>query len=141
MVSKKGAKILIGLSIAVAIIGFFISAIADNEILGRVGSLVGALGCGILGGSIGMIYKHKKYEKNPTIKKQLEIELKDERSNLIREKAAAKAGNITNWMFLGVAYICIVLDLPTWLVMLIIGIFALKVGLEIMFIKKYNEEL
>lgn len=141
MVSKKGAKLLIGLGIGAAIIGFFISAIVDNEILGKIGSLVGALGCGTLGGSVGIIYQHKKYEKNPDKKKQSEIEMKDERSNLIREKAAAKAGNITNWMFLGVAYICIILNLPTWLVMLIIGIFVLKVGLEIMFIKKYNEEL
>ena len=141
MVSKKGAKLLIGLGIGAAIIGFFISAIADNEILGNVGTVVGALGCGTLGGSVGIIYQHKKYEKNPDRKKQVEIELRDERSNLIREKAAAKAGNIANWLFLGVAYIGIIIGLPTWLVMLIIGIFVLKVGLEIMLIKKYNEEL
>ncbi|MGL4873444.1 MAG: hypothetical protein ACRC30_02205 [Clostridium sp.] len=140
MVSKKGAKKLCIIGVIMAIGGFLISATSQNDMIERIGGIVGALGCGVMGGYFGVIRQHKYYKENPSKQKEMQIELKDERSNLIRTKAAAKAGNITTWLILGVAYLFIILDYPLWLVFLILGIFLLKTVLEIIFIKKYNNE-
>ena len=56
----------------------------------------------------------------------MEIEYKDERNELIRDKANAKAGDIYNLFVLLIAYICIIMDYPTWLILFILCVFSLK---------------
>ena len=142
MLNKK-KNLILGLSgVVMFLVGLCLTFSVDGgDVMSRLSSLVTALGCGIIGGSIGTWYKIKRIEKIPNKSKQIEIEYKDERNTLIRYKAKSIAGEITNWIVILVAYICIVMGYPTWLVFLILGVFLLKYILEIVFIAKYNKEL
>ncbi|WP_195938096.1 hypothetical protein [Romboutsia sp. 1001713B170131_170501_G6] len=129
------------LGVVLAIVGLLASIFVDKgDIISRLFGLVFALGFGLIGGGLGSLYKIKRIEKIPGKSKQIEIEYKDERNELIRDKANAKAGDISNWFVLLIAYICIIMGYPTWLVFLILGVFLLKYILWILLINKYNKE-
>lgn len=141
MLSKKRSFIMLILGVVLAIVGLLASIFVDKgEIISRLFGLVFALGFGLIGGGLGSLYKIKRIEKIPGKSKQMEIEYKDERNELIRDKANAKAGDISNWFVLLIAYICIIMGYPTWLVFLILGVFLLKYILWILLINKYNKE-
>ena len=59
-----------------------------------------------------------------------EIEEKDERNQLIRDKAQAKSGEILHWLLMAGAWIGIFLDAPMWITLLLVGIFLLKTVLD-----------
>lgn len=71
----------------------------------------------------------------------MEIEYKAERNALIKHEANAKADDISNLFVLLIAYICIIMGYPTWLIFLILGVFLLKYILWILLINIYYKEL
>lgn len=92
------------LGVVLAIVGLLASIFVDKgDIISRLFGLVFALGFGLIGGGLGSLYKIKRIEKIPGKSKQIEIEYKDERNELIRDKANAKAGDISNWFVLLIA--------------------------------------
>ncbi len=113
----------------------------NGELISRLFGLIFALGCGLIGGGIGGFCQIKRIEKIPGKFKQMEIEYNDERNTLIRYKANAKAGDISNWFVILIAYICIIMDYSTWLVFLLLGVFLMKYILWILLINKYNKEI
>ncbi|MGG7179054.1 hypothetical protein ACQPU1_15840 [Clostridium paraputrificum] len=143
MLNKK--KTLISFIIAgiiLAVVGLSLAFfIKSGEVMSRMSNLISALGFGLVGAGLGGLHKIRRIEKVPGKSKQIEIEYKDERNELIRDKANAKAGDISNWLVLLIAYICIMMGYPTWLVLLILGVFLLKYILWILLINKYNKEL
>lgn len=146
MLNKKRSLIFILSGIVLAVIGLLASIFIDKgDIISRATSLVFALGFGFIGGGLGNLYKINRIEKTPGKFKQIEIEFKDERNELIRDKANAKAGDISNWLVLLVAYICIIMGYPLWLVFLLLGVFLSKSIIWsiiwIILINKYNKEL
>ena len=142
MLNKK--KRLMGIivtGITLLIVGLLSLIFLDKGgVTSRLFGLVFSLGCGLIGGGIGGFCNIKRIEKNPGKSKQIEIEYNDERNKLIRDKANAKAGDISNWFVILIAYICIIMDYPTWLILLIVGVFLMKYILWIIFINKYNKE-
>lgn len=141
MENKKNNLKMVQLGIVLAVGGFLSLIFIDtNEYISRLFNLVFALGFGFIGGGLGSLYKNKRIEKTPGKAKQMEIEYKDERNILIRDKANAKAGDISNWLVLVVAYICIIMDYPIWLVFLILGVFLSKYIIWIYLMNKYNKE-
>ncbi|MGL4346214.1 MAG: hypothetical protein ACRCTE_13530 [Cellulosilyticaceae bacterium] len=144
MINKKknGCVILILTGILLAVVGLLLSAFAtDGTVIARVASLGFGLGFGIIGGGIGALYKMNRLEKTPGKSKQMEIDYRDERNAMIRDKANAKAGEFSNWLVLLVAYLCIIMGYPTWLVLLILGVFLSKYILWIVLINRYNKTL
>lgn len=143
MLNKK--KRLIGVTLTgviLLIVGLSASIFLDKgEVISRLFGLIFTLGCGLIGGGIGGFCKIKRIEKIPGKFKQMEIEYNDERNKLIRDKANAKAGDISNWFVILIAYICIIMDYPTWLVFLVLGVFLMKYILWILLINKYNKEI
>ena len=141
MWNKKKALLTLSLGIVLLIIGgslsFFIN---DDTVISRLFGVFFAFGAALIGGSIGGLYQIKRINNTPSKAKEIEIEFKDERNQHIREKANAKAGDISNWLVLLAAYICIVMDFPIWLVFLLLAIFLSKTILWIFFMKKYNNE-
>lgn len=116
---------------------FFVNS---GSIILRIAPVICSLGFGLIGGGLGGFCQIKRIEKTPGKSKQMEIEYNDERNEFIRDKANAKAGDISNWFVLLIAYICIIMDYPTWLILLILGVFLLKYILWIILINKYNKE-
>ncbi|MEG0855885.1 MAG: hypothetical protein RSG52_05345 [Terrisporobacter sp.] len=142
MSNKKSSILIIISGVGLAVIGLLSLIFIDKgDIISRLSGLVFALGFGFIGGGLGSLYKINRIEKIPGKSKQMEIEYKDERNELIRDKANAKAGEISNWFVLLIAYICIVMGYPTWLIFLVLGVFILKYILWIVLINKYNKVL
>lgn len=142
MLERKRKVVKIELLIGVCLIlGSLLmySLSIEGEFLSRINSLLLALGCGCLGGSLGGFYQIKKLERNPKMIELFEISAEDERNKMIRYMANSKAGDITNWMLLVIAYISIIMGLPVWISILLISVFVLKYVLWFFYIKKYND--
>lgn len=110
------------------------------ELNSHAGILLGT-GAGVIGASIARLYFIRLEKKNPDIIKQNEIELKDERNVLIREKAKAKSADIMQWLIMIIAYITIFVNAPLWMTLLAIGIFVLYIIIQIYYINKFNKEI
>ncbi len=110
------------------------------ELNSHAGILLGT-GAGVIGASITRLYFIRLEKKNPDIIKQNEIELKDERNILIREKAKAKSADIMQWLIMIIAYVTIFVNAPLWMTLLAIGIFVLYIIIQIYYINKFNKEI
>lgn len=92
---------------------------------------------------VGLPNLIKKYceTTQPEMMKQNQIEFHDERNTMIRNKAKAKASDITQWFIMGIFYIAILAEAPQWIYFALVGIYLLKNILEMVFNIKYQKEL
>lgn len=136
---KKQILWIVGiiLGILIATLGFFMR----DEALNTLSGLCIGIGSGLFGLSIAQLYMIRYERKNPEEVKRNEIEFKDERSVMIRDKAKAKAGDITSWCILGVAWINILLDGSLWITLVCCALSAVHVGLGLYLMTKYDKEL
>lgn len=125
------------LGIIIATLGFFMR----DEALKTLSGLCIGIGSGLFGLSIAQLYMIRFERKHPEEVKRNEIEFKDERSVMIRDKAKAKAGDITSWCILGVAWINILLDGSLWITLVCCALSAVHVGLGLYLMTKYDKEL
>jgi len=104
------------------------------------GILIG-IGAGLFGmGTANLIMK--RYEKrNPSVVRQSEIEYKDERNTIIRNKARAMAGNIIHWLFVAIAFVAIIIGAPLWLTLGAYGLFLLYDVLTFIFMHRYQKQM
>ena len=110
------------------------------ELNSHSGILLGT-GAGVIGASIAKLYSINLEKKNPDIIKENEIELKDERNVLIRQRAKAKSADITQWLIMIIAYLEIFVNAPLWIILLTVGIFVLYNIIQIYYINKFNNEM
>ena len=110
------------------------------ELNSHSGILLGT-GAGVIGASIAKLYSINLEKKNPDIVKKNEIELKDERNILIRQRAKAKSADIIQWLIMIIAYLEIFVNAPLWIILLTVGIFVLYNIIQIYYINKFNNEM
>jgi uncharacterized membrane protein YeaQ/YmgE (transglycosylase-associated protein family) len=110
------------------------------ELNSHSGILLGT-GAGVIGASIAKLYSINLEKKNPDMIKENEIELKDERNILIRQRAKAKSADITQWLIMIIAYLEIFVNAPLWIILLTVGIFVLYNIIQIYYINKFNKEM
>ena len=110
------------------------------ELNSHSGILLGT-GAGVLGANIAKLYSINLEKKNPDIVKENEIELKDERNILIRQRAKAKSADIIQWLIMLIAYLEIFVNAPLWIILVTIGIFVLYNIIQIYYINKFNKEM
>ena len=110
------------------------------ELNSHSGILLGT-GAGVFGANIAKLYFISLEKKNPDIIKENEIELKDERNVLIRQRAKAKSADITQWLIMLVAYLEILVNAPLWITLVTIGIFVLYNIIQIYYVNKFNKEM
>ncbi len=93
MRSKKSLYvcIVIGLVLICAGGGLQFSALASPENMPGLPFVCIGLGCGMLGGAVGNAVKYRTIRKNPELAREIELQGKDERSVLIRQRAAGRA--------------------------------------------------
>ena len=106
----------------------------------HAGILLGT-GAGVFGASIAKLYFIKLEKKNPDIIKEEKIELQDERSILIRQKAKAKSADIIQWLMMIIAYFAIFVNAPLWVILSTISIFILYNVIQIYYVNKFNKEM
>lgn len=136
---KKQAIWIVGIivGIIIATLGFLMR----DESLNTLSGLCIGGGAGLLGLSIAQLYMIRYERKNPEEVKRNQVEFADERSVMIRDKAKAKAGDVTSWCILGVAWINILVDGAIWITIVCCALSALHVGLGLYLMTKYDKEL
>lgn len=99
------------------------------------------IGCALLGiGLPELLMKHFETSQ-PEMMRLNQIEQKDERNTMIRDKSKAKAADIIQWVVLGIGYIAIIVEAPQWVLFAAVGVYVLKNILEMIFNIKYQKEL
>jgi len=104
------------------------------------GILVG-VGAGLFGmGTANLIMK--RYEKkNPSVARQSQIELSDERNVMIRAKARAASANIVQWFIIALAYVMIIIDAPLWATLCAVGVYMLYHILSFVYMSRYQKQM
>lgn len=104
------------------------------------GILMG-VGAGLLGMSVSSLFMKRLERKNPKLQKQSLIEYHDERNTMIRNRAKAKAADITQWLIIAIAYMTIIVSAPLWVSLSAISVFLLYQLLIIYLTSKYQKEM
>lgn len=107
----------------------------------KLSGLAIGIGAGLFGASLSGLFVNRLEKKNPEFAKQNEIELKDERNTMIRYRAKAMAGDITQWIIIAIAFITIIIEAPLWVTLSIVGLFLLHTALGFYFMSKYQKEM
>lgn len=99
------------------------------------------ISAGILGACIVKLYFINFEKKNPKVIKENEIEFKNERNVLIRQRAKAKSADITQWLIMAIVYLTIIVNAPLWITLVTVAIFVLYNIMQIYYINKFNKEM
>ncbi|WP_334073574.1 MULTISPECIES: hypothetical protein [Paenibacillus] len=130
--------------IAALITGIFCIAASfffkGEEVKTISGVLIG-VGAGLVGMSVAQLYMKRVEFNHPELAKQTEIELKDERNTMIRHRAKAKAGDITQWLIMGIAYLSIIISAPLWVTLAIVAVFLAHTVIGLYYMNKYQKEM
>lgn len=136
MLTKK-RRIIITLLFGFCLAGF--GLLLRGEDIKNIAGICIGIGAGLFGMSISDLIMNNMEEKNPELAKQNAIELKDERNTMIRNRAKAKAEDITHWLTLAIAYVSILLNGPLWVVLLVVLVFVLYHIMGLYFMGKYQK--
>jgi len=117
--------------------GFFFNDAVTKSI---AGSLFG-IGASFVGLSIGNLIMKQMQRKNPALEKQSQIDYHDERNAMIRNRAKAEAGNITQWLIMVIAYITILISAPLWVTLAVVTVFLIYHFIGLYLINKYQKEM
>lgn len=116
--------------------GFLPNIVAGKQVSGL---LIGA-GAGLVGMSLSNLLMIRMERKNPALTKQAEIERRDERNRMLRDRAKAGAGEVLRWTVISTAYIAILLGAPLWVTLAIVGLFLLYSVVYLFLLNKYQKE-
>jgi len=136
MLNRKSFYIII-MVIGISLIAT--SILFRGEELKTIYGVILGIGVGLFGISAGKLVMKYLEAKNPKMGKQNEIEFKDERNTVIRNRAKSKAADITQWFILGIGYITIIISAPLWVTIVTVSVFLLYTILWIFFTIKYQK--
>ncbi len=123
--------------ICLIILSFLLKAIIAKPL----GGVFIGIGGGLSGlGIIRLVTNHIE-SSNPAIKRAKEIENNDERNTMIRSCAKAKAGDITQWLIIAIAYVTILISAPLWVTSFVIAVYVIYNLIVIYLINKYQKEM
>ncbi|PKD14584.1 hypothetical protein APC1461_1242 [Bifidobacterium longum] len=117
MKKKTGIYLVIGIvGIALALSARLL--LQDSLSDSQSGAMIG-IGAGLFGYGIAKWCVALWGAKNPDLMKINEIEEKDERNQLIRNKAQAISGEVLNWLLMAGAWVCVFSTHPYGLFLLL----------------------
>jgi hypothetical protein len=138
---KKQQKILyitlLVLGIILMIAGFFIL----SEKYSNISGLFIGIGAGLVSMSFSNLVINNYYQKHPVLKRQNEINSKDERTTSITNKAKAKAFDWIIKILIIFPFLLIFLKSPLWMIFLVIGIYLLGFSMQVFYTIRYNNEM
>lgn len=129
--------ILLIIGIGCLTAGFFVRS---EELRPVSGTMIG-IGAGLAGLGISNLIMKQMENKRPQLKKQAQIDYFDERNTAIRNRAKAKAGDITQWLVMGIAYITILTSAPLWVTLTVVAVFLFYNFMNVYLRIKYQKEM
>ncbi len=127
-----------------AIIGIILMAMSlflETALSKIFQAILTGLGSGAFGMGAALFTFGRWEESQPEVMKQNEIEAKDERNLTIRYRAQALSGLVVQWLLIAVAWICIIMNGPLWVILTTVGIFLGKSCLEFILIEYYQRKM
>lgn len=126
--------------VAAGIIGSFVFEKTSRTVTGAIGLCTG-VGAGLISMNVAALIIRLYYKKHPDIKKQSDIDLKDERNISINMKAKAKAFDITIKTLIIIPFLLILTNSPLWMILAAIGIYLFGFSVQIYYMIRYNKEM
>jgi hypothetical protein len=124
--------------IALVIAGIFFK---DAELKGLMGVFVG-VGAGLIGMCIANLINLRIETKHPEAFIKKNIEVNDERNQIIMDKTRAKANNIIMMAIMPILTLVFVLvDTELYVILTMVGLILLNAGLYIGYANYYNKRL
>ncbi len=138
--TKKAAVYagLIVLGLALVLVSIFV--FGDAEPKAVFGMMLG-VGAGLFGMSVSGLVAIRYEKTHPDMARQSQIEQKDERNTMIRDKAKSRAGDIVQWLIVAMAYIMILIDAPLWVTLVQLLVFMAYRVLWICYMRKFQKEM
>ncbi|GMQ57744.1 hypothetical protein AN1V17_21390 [Vallitalea sediminicola] len=136
---KKKLFYIVTLILGIILIG--VSFFFKGEELKSISGMCMGIGSGLFGMSVANIFMKNLEQKNPEKMKLNEIEFKDERNTMIRYRAKAKAGDISQWFIMGIAYLTIIINAPLWVTLATVCVFLLYNVIGVYLMAKYQKEM
>ena len=106
-----------------------------------LGGVMIGVGAGLFSVSAAKLYQLRFEQKNPELAKQSRVEEGDERNAMIRSRAKARAGDITQWAVMGAAYVAILMNASLWVTLSAVACFVLYNVLCFSFTVHYQKNL
>ncbi len=124
--------------ICLALAGGFL---LKGEELKAVSGVCIGIGACLFGLGVSSLFMLRYEEKNPEIAKIKEIEEKDERNIAIRNRAKAKAADITQYFIVALTFVTILIRAPLWVTFVTIGVYLSYNVLMLYLISKFSKEM
>jgi archaellum biogenesis protein FlaJ (TadC family) len=139
---KSGTKQLMYIlgiiaGIALVIAGAFFK---DSELKGLMGVCIGA-GAGLIGMFIANLITLRIETKHPEAFVQKNIEVKDERNTMIRDKAGAKVNIVMLAILPILTLIFVLIDTELYVILTMVGLILLNPVLYIVYSNYYNKRM
>ena len=99
------------------------------------------VGCGIFGHGMGNLINSRIMSNRPDIKKQMEIEQKDERNIAIQTSAKAKAYDMMVFVFGAVMVSLALMNVDVTVILILVTAYLFVVGYGVYCRIKYNKEM
>ena len=99
------------------------------------------IGCGIFGHGIGNIINSRIMYNNPDVKKQMEIEQKDERNISIQNSAKAKAYDMMIFVFGALMISLTLMNIDMMVILMLVTSYLFVVGYSVYCRIKYDKEM
>lgn len=135
---NKGCWLLLALGILIIAVGGFV-------LYGIVPKPVGGVSIGIGGALIGItvseLLKRRMLEKNPAVKRKMEIDERDERNITINSRAKAKAFDAMTPVFGMTMLVLILTDVALYVTLLGVGAYLAMYIVYFFNLSKYNKEM
>lgn len=107
----------------------------------QVGGMLTGAGSGLMTMGFAQLLTLRKLEKDPSLRKQTEIDARDERNIFIRNRAKALSGDVLQWAVMAAAWISVGFGAPLWITLLAVTAFVLKCVLDVCLIVWYQREM
>ncbi|MBQ1252440.1 MAG: hypothetical protein IIY02_05940 [Firmicutes bacterium] len=98
-------------------------------------------GCGAFGHGVGDLVNKRMFRDHPELKKQAEIEAKDERNMAVSNRAKGKAFDFMIYLFGGLMLAFVLMGVKLAVVLLLVVAYLIVEGVFIYYSVKYQKEM
>ena len=136
---KKTSFYIVALALGAVLTG--LSFLFTAEPVKAAGGVMLGVGAGLFAMSAANLMMKRYEQKHPAVAEQNEIELGDEHSVMIRHRARAVAGTVTQWLIIAFAFVLILADAPFWQTLIVVGVYAAYHVLLLVLTVRYQRQM